>query len=376
MANIKERVIKELYDRRQRIIDGKINSIPSPFKRFSNEFIGIEQGKYYLITGGTKSAKTQFSSYTFLYTPLLYAFTHPKQVRLKIFYFNLEESQEDVIKRFMSHILYVKTHYKIRKSPVELASTQSAIDEAILNILLESDYQELLDFFEKTVEFGETAYPTGIWKQCKNYADEHGKTYTKKIEFKDELGMPRSLDAFDYYVPDDPDEYKIIIVDHVSLLSSEKNKSLKETIDKLSEYCVKLRNRYAFTPVIIQQQSLAQESLQSIKMDKLRPSLTNASDSKYPARDCNVALGIFSPFRFELDKYQDYDIKVMKDNIRFIEVIIDRAGSPGGLLALFFDGAVSYFEELPDPHKDKERMQEIYDAVERRRGISLMIYAK
>jgi hypothetical protein len=52
--SLKERVMENLRKRRQNLLEGKINSIPSPFKRFSNDFIGIEQGTYYCITSYTK----------------------------------------------------------------------------------------------------------------------------------------------------------------------------------------------------------------------------------------------------------------------------------------------------------------------------------
>ena len=40
-----ERVIDQLRKRRENVLNGNINCIPSPFKRFSDDFPGIEQGK-------------------------------------------------------------------------------------------------------------------------------------------------------------------------------------------------------------------------------------------------------------------------------------------------------------------------------------------
>lgn len=51
---LRERVHKYIKDRRQRLLDGGINSIPSPFERFRNDFLGWEQSTYYLITSFTK----------------------------------------------------------------------------------------------------------------------------------------------------------------------------------------------------------------------------------------------------------------------------------------------------------------------------------
>lgn len=62
---------------------------------------------------------------------------------------------------------------------------------------------------------------------------------------------------------------------------------------------------------------------------------------------CNLMLGLFSPFRFELPEYRKYDIKKFKDHIRFLEVVINRDGNSGDIIPLYFDGATCYFEELP-----------------------------
>ena len=69
-----DRVLKYLHERRDNNINGKINCIPSPFQRFKTEFVGIEKGKYYILTGNQKSAKSQFTSFLFIFHPLIYAF--------------------------------------------------------------------------------------------------------------------------------------------------------------------------------------------------------------------------------------------------------------------------------------------------------------
>lgn len=51
---LKDRVLLNLEDRRQKVLNGGINSIPTPFRRFSEDFIGVEQGKYYCVTASTK----------------------------------------------------------------------------------------------------------------------------------------------------------------------------------------------------------------------------------------------------------------------------------------------------------------------------------
>lgn len=364
---LSKRTLSHIQERRQRILEGKVNSIPSPFIRFANDFLGIEQGKYYLITGGTKSAKTQLSTFLFVYTPLFYAYQNPNKIRLKIFYYNLEESTEDIMQRFMCFLLYIKSEHKIHISPTDLISSHNnkVVKQEIIDTLGQEEYTKILEFFEKTVIFSDIAHPTGIFKECKEYAENNGKIFKKKKTYRDELNQLIEHEVFDYYVPNDPEEYRIIFIDHVSLLTTEKDLTLKQTIDRLSEYCVQLRNRYKMIPVVIQQQALAQEGNDSIRLNKIRPSLTNLSDSKYTVRDCNVALGIFSPMRFELESYQGYNIKILKDHIRFLEVLVNRGSSPGGLIALYFDGAVNYFKELPHPVNQFTELEQVYKSIQK-----------
>lgn len=363
---LKERVLNYIKDRRDKVLNGGINSIPSPFPRFSEDFLGIEQGKYHVITSFTKGGKTQFASYVFIFHVLMYAYTHPEQIRAKIFYYPLEETPEDVMTRFMCHILYSLSNGKVRVSPTELASTKSGqlLDNEVIELLESEEYSKILDFFETHIIFSTSTNPTGCWNECRKYAEEHGTVHKKKQLVKDEFEGTKEIEIFDWYEPDDPDEYRIIFWDHISLTSTERGMTLKQSIDKLSEYFVHLRNRYKFSPVVIQQQSFESEGLEAIKMNKIRPTVAGLADSKYTARDCNICIGLFSPLRFELREYGNgYDITRLKDNVRFAEMLINRGGSPGGMVALYFDGKVNYFNELP-PVTDKPALERVYRWVE------------
>ena len=57
------RVFTQLETNRDKILQGKVNCIPSPFKRFSEDFNGIEQGKYYVLTANDKVGKTKLTKY-------------------------------------------------------------------------------------------------------------------------------------------------------------------------------------------------------------------------------------------------------------------------------------------------------------------------
>lgn len=55
--NLYDRVRKDLFDRRERSLSGKLNCIPFGLPRFEKEVPGIEQGNYYIVTANSKVGK-------------------------------------------------------------------------------------------------------------------------------------------------------------------------------------------------------------------------------------------------------------------------------------------------------------------------------
>jgi len=366
-----QRVLDNLEYRRQRILSGEINCIPSPFKTFQQDFPGIEQGKYYCVSGGSKAGKSQLASYLFLYTPILYAYNHPEQVRVQIFYFPLEETPEKITMRFMCHLLYILSNRKVRVSPMQLQSVMQgqAIEKEILDMLNTLEFRSILNFYEDRVHFITERNPTACWKTINRYAQEAGTIHRKTITIENkETGIRQEKEVFDYYEPKDPDEYVIVLWDHQSLTELERGMSLKECIDKLSEYFMIFRNHYNYSPVMIAQQNAETLGLDAFKANKIRPSLTGIADSKNVGKDCSLMLGITNPFAFEIPEYLKYDITKLRGYARFLEVVLNREGESNGVLPLYFDGATNYFAPLP-PYDNLAALEKAYSLVQRNMGL-------
>lgn len=366
-----QRVLTNLEERRERVLRGDINCIPSPFQSFTDDFPGIEQGKMYLISGAAKSGKSQITSYLFLYTSILYAYYHPEQVRVQVFYFPLEETPEKITMRFMCHLLYILSERKIRIPPMKLQSVNkgNVIDKGILDLLNSLEYRSILDFFEDHVHFITERNATGCWKTINRYAQEAGTIHRKTVIIENkETGVKQEKEVFDYYEPKDPEEYVIIIYDHCSLLELERNWNLKQCIDKLAEYFMVFRNHYNYIPVCVQQQNMESISLEAFKANKIRPTLAGLADSKDMGKATSVMLGITNPFAFEKPDYLKYDITNLKGYARFLEVTLNREGESNGVLPLYFDGATNFFCPLP-PANDEVNLQKVYALVQKNMGI-------
>lgn len=295
----------------------------------------------------------------------MYCYYSKADINLKIIYFPLEETPERILQRFISWLLYDFSGGKIRISPRDLRSTTSPISQEILDIIESDEIQDIIAYFEEHVIFPEepSLNPTGIYKWCVKYAEEHGTVHTKIIKYKDEFNIDKEKQVITGYEQDDPNEYRLIIIDTINLIDTEKGMTLKQSMDKMSEYLAKyLRNKYKFSPIVIQQQTFESEGNEAFKLGKVRPSVAGLGDSKYTSRDSDIVLGLFSPFRFAIKNYEGYDITKFKDKIRFLEVIVNRNGEMGGLCPLFFDGAVCDFKELPLPN-NKHELDKVYNYI-------------
>jgi hypothetical protein len=369
MGELQQRIRKTLEERRNKVLSGKINCIPLPFKRFRSEWPGIEQGKYYLVSGSTKAAKTQLANYIFVYNTVMWTYKHPNIIHPKIFYFPLEETPENITLRFMAFVINYLTEGKLSISPADLKSTdeRKPLEQEVLDIMDSLEFNAILDHYESIVTFYDSHNIIGINKTMCDYAQTHGETFFKTIKVKelDDKGQIKEVDRkiFDHYIPDDPNEYVMFIVDHISLLEPIKNMDLRESICALSENCVTLRNRYNYIPIIIQQQSVETSNAEAVKNNKIRPTVAGLGDGKYTARDANLMIGICNPHSFDLPQYLGYDITKLRGNIRFMEIVLNRDGEANGICPLIFNGAINKFKEAPNPNKTEE-LDKIYESLE------------
>ena len=309
--------------------------------------------------------KTQITDWLFLYNTIQQVIDKQLNIRLKIFYFSLEMSKEQKMLAAFSNILYIKEG--IRIAPKDLRSTRAdklLTEETITTI---EKYKPYFDKIEEIVEFiDDIRNPYGIYKFVREYAYANGTQHKKTVAFtNNETGETYEKEIDDYYEANDPDEYVMVLIDHISLISPETKDGRKlglhaSIVELSSNYLIKLRNKFNYIPIVIQQQASSQESIENLKANRLKPTLDGLGDCKLTQRDADVIFGLFSPFRHEIPVYLDYDVKKFQDNIRFLEIIGGREGGGGTICPLYFDGAVNYFRELPLPEQ-QEQLIKVYD---------------
>ena len=363
MSNL-DNVYALLKENKKNIEEGRINGIPFPIPQFSDCYPLIKQGQYILISSITKGSKSQFTNYAFIFETLFYAMEHPDLVRAKFLYFNFEESQEDILMRFMSYCLY--KFDKIRISPLFLQSPNEKhlLSNDVLRLLESDRYKAIFTFFDEHIEFCEARTSIAMDIKIKEYAYSHGSATYKTSYYKDkETNSTHETKSIDVYTPNDPLEYVFIIYDHISLVQLVQGQTLLQAIGEVSKKNVYYKNVFKYIPIMIQQQSKELGGLEANKQGRIRPSSNFLADNKSTANDCTQFFGLTDPAAFEVPEYFGFNIKRLGHNFRILELIANRSGEANKMVPLFFDGAVNYFGPMPLPD-EQDKLERVYKHIE------------
>lgn len=356
------------YNEIKKIRDsGEFLCIPfkNSYPKLSNYLPGIMKGVMYKITAGSGVGKTQLTKSMFVIAPLDFMRKNPKlNLKIKILYFALEESEDEFIDSLVVNLLANK--FNIRIDVLILRGLRNEyIDDKLLNKIRECE--EDVSFYMNHIEVIDSEYnPTGMYKYCRRFSEKNGTHVWEDQEFvkKTKDGeIIRSIEkVYKEYIPHDPNLHVIAIGDHISLITPEKDKysgkmlSKHEAMAKWStEYCRKqLTKHWDWTVVNVQQQEQGSEKQQYTNsgksiVTKTEPSLDALANNKEIQRDDYVIISVYSPDKFGFDEYHGYDISRMRDTFRAVKIIKNRLGTPNKYVHLLFDGATNRFVELPVP---------------------------
>jgi len=320
---------------------GLNTGLPMGFDRLTEIIPGIQQGTYYLIGGETSSGKSSFVDSAFLFNPYDWFKSFPQNgIDLRIFYWSLEIDKNIKITKAICRKIYLE-YGKLVDVNFVLSRGKKRISQEIYDLVVSTkDY--FCELEDVLIVFDGSQNPTGINKYMVQFAKDNGDSiYQTKKSGSD------TIDIFDKYIPYNPDQYVIIIIDHIALMKKERGFSIKENIDKMSEYLIGLRNRYNFIPVVVQQLSRSISTTDRFKLDKVEPQLSDFKDTSNTQQDANVVMGLFSPRRYEIGNFRGYDITRLKDRFRSLTVLKNRDGVADLRIGLQFIGEVGQFSEIP-----------------------------
>lgn len=346
------------------------------FPKLSNFVPGIVKGIMYKVTAGSGVGKTQLTKMLFVIAPLEYIRNNPNtKVKIKIFYFALEESEEEFIDSLICNVLAYKHNIRIDVMTLK-GYRENYINDDIMGKIQQCE--EDVEFYMQHIEVVDSvSNPTGMYKYCRTYSEKVGKHIWEDVEFtktgKDGT-TERSIEkVYKEYIPNDPDLHVICITDHYSLITQEFDPKFNNVLTQhqsmakwSTHYCRgQMTKHWGWTCVGVQQQEQGSEKQHYTNtgesvVSKTEPTLDGLANNKEIQRDDYVIISLYSPDRFGFDEYHGYDIALMRDTFRAIKILKNRLGIPNKYVPLLFDGATNRFVELPFP-EEKEKLLKFYE---------------
>jgi len=308
---------------------------------------GVQRHRIYGIASAPKIGKSTFADYGFVISPYLNWITNRPDLEVEWIYFSFEIDRVSKEFDFASYFLY--NDYGIEKVILDEGSViingqqRNTIDlspdylrgrmldskgniirvkQSILDALKEVYSNRIIPLFGEYSTTGsllthgkitfieQKENPTGLYKYLMNKASKEGEFIYRHFG---EGGK-----KITGYKPNNPNKITIIIIDHLRKLPKERGFTIKETVDKMVEYCVDLRNwcDYTFGLIIHTNRSITDVDRMRYAKDELYPTSEDVKDTGNLAEDSDYMFTIFNPNdeKYHLNKHFGVIIKDKNGN--------------------------------------------------------------
>jgi replicative DNA helicase len=348
-------------------LSGKYSGLSNGLDRINKYIFGIQRSCYTLIGGMSGAAKTTFVDFT-----LINAIQDAKykNIPINIFYYSLEIDENSKKANWLSVIIYNKYSVVIPPEKIKgLGGFRLSKEELEL---VDDTLPELDELWSKINWIWESTNPTGIYKSMWTFMSNRGDFIYEP--YIDELGNEKQRIV--KFVNKNSEEYNIVVGDHLALLHLERGFTLKENLDKISEYSVRLRNLFGMTLIWLQQFNQGLNSVDRAKFKgvDISPQQSDFKDSTSPYQDADIVIGIMNAYKMDMETCLGYNINVpmqgkynLRDKFRLIKIIKNRLSRDNISIGLLFQAEAGYFEELKLPNEfDLEYIDKINKLVNNR----------
>jgi len=334
-------------------LEGKYTGLSNGFIDINKYIFNVQRKCYTLIGGLSGTYKTTLEDFI-----ILNAISDAERqgIPIDVFYYSFEIDKETKMCNWLSQMAYNDFGVTIPPERIKgLGDNRlSPREQEIIDSLI----PKVEHLFSKIKFTFDTTNPTGVYTDIFRHCQKHGDLIYEP--YVDENGENKQKIVG--YKPHD-NRYVIVAMDHLALMKRERNFSLKENIDKMSEYIVALRNIFHISAFIIQQfnQGMSSVERQKFKGADISPQQTDFKDSTNPYQDADVVLGTMNAHKMDMEYCLGYNIKILKQKFIMLKIIKNRLSRDGiakGLLASPEEGR---FIELPK--SDSQEMQQIYDSL-------------
>lgn len=352
-------------------------------QNLSRALNGLQKGRIITVAAGPKVGKSTLVDSGFVIECLMDAFD--KGIEIDIIYFSFEIDRVSKEFDFASHFLYrdygieyVKLPEGVTKDNLNTIPISSnylrgrTIDDNGEVILINPEIEKLLlKVYEDRIEplFGkydekgkrlseglikfveQRENPTGLRNKLLKYASQHGTFEKEELPNKEGGTYTRYLS----YTPHNSNKFVVVVTDHVRKLHLERGMTIKQCIDKWSEYAVFLRNlcQFSFIHIIHLNRNMADTNRLKFMKDMIYPEPSDIKDSSNLSEDSDTIITMFNPNddRYNLTKHFNLVIRdeagnPIYPNIRTLHIVENRHGDAPQHFKTEMLGNVKYFKKL------------------------------
>lgn len=273
------------------------------------------------------SGKSSFVLYSYVFRPLM----DSKDIsNIWILYLSFELSAEVLLAKLLSMYIYEKFNTVITYEQI-LSFRQPITDEGISYIVAARAWLEEIEEHIAVIDSPLSS----------DQIDFALRAFTEKFGTYEQVS-----DTEERYIPNDPNQYIITICDHIGLIN---NNPIKLGIDQTVKSFIHYRNLANITGILVQQLNrnfkAVDRKLNGMEMIQLN----DFSDSSSPVQGAELVLAIYDPYREKQGMCKGYDIKLLKDRARIIQVLKHRFGRSNFIVGAAFFGEIGIWKEMPKP---------------------------
>lgn len=292
---------------------------------------GIQPHRYYLVGASSSVGKTSFVLYI-MYNILK---NERKDAPIYFQYYSLEIGADVLLAKLMG--LYCAEEFGIYLTINDILSFETPISEEQYEYLKQA--KKWLSTITEYIDIVDTNVSSDV-------------LYARTLKFAETIGHFEEQNGRKYYIPNNPRQLTIGIIDHFALMNVQAGRTLKQEIDLASSYMVTLKRKLPLSWIALMQQNRESSSMDRRKADLSEPGLNDLKDSGSPSQDSDVVMQLFFPFREKLATYRGY--RILGDNAlgqihRSIILSKNRYGIANQVINLGFYGSVGWWIQLPAP---------------------------
>lgn len=331
-------IVENLFKSIERGRKGLNNGLSSGLSKLDSTVYGVQRRWLTVWAGDSGSGKSSLVLFTQIYQPFKQKINN-SNIDLHFLLFSFEMSAEVLLAKLLS--IYIYETYNEVVSYGDILSLSKPLDDHTMDFINDSKWW--LEEFEKCCEIiDKPVTAKGLYAICKEWSKKFGQY--KEVEKTEEY-------VKEDYIPNNPEQYLIVVVDHIKLLSVSAGHQSKQEIDEACDYLIHFRNKCNFTINIVQQFNRNFKSMERRDSNNYLPDLNDLSDSSGPAQAAEVVIAIYHPYREKKARCDEYDIRQLKDRARSILTLKNRFGMADKRFMTAFYGEVGLWKELPLPNQ-------------------------